>query len=671
MLGLRRNELILLLGMGVGLVLVGTDILIYRWGLRNLFDGQLFSLVQIPLVDHPLFLQWSGIKVPVVTALALAALTVLLTLPALGRPRLVIAIAAGLVTGAAIIGIFKGTRYHHDLLLGLDVQPLGVVRWSLVLVPSALALLLLLVIDGRRLWQFRQRNGPLPVAIEAALLQWSGNRNEQKERLDQAERAFRGAYERVRARLGENDPRTLGPLTTLAWFAYDHPSDDGSEAGLLFRRGFAIAEKGRDIDGSTRVQLIDGLGSVTARDGDNEGALRLYEEAVRVAEDGYGDTASQVAAPLRHLAWATMRASRLEDAERLARRALAIAWRNYGRRSGDLVPFMRILADIRDMQGELAEATAIRDEVLRLAGHSLGQSAARAQTLVDLGSVRAREGKYREAEQLYEEALAISSTNESGRRQVPSALLELASLRRMEGRYGEAEQFARRALEKQEVFWGRDSLQVVGSLARLGDVCTKQDKTDEARELLNRAMAIIEKRSGPADASLAFLLEGLARLERAQGNYDLAETLTRRAIAITEVHEGPEGRHLVPLLALLGAIASDQENHADAQRVFQRGLTVAEKAFGRNRPQTTQFLAQLAYEREIMDDLEGAEHLHREEIRALQESPQSTNPELAEAFERFADFLERHDRTDEAVEAKRQSMELMVKHAWQNPADSI
>ena len=657
--------------MGVGLVLVGTDILIYRWGLRTLFDGQVISLVQIPLVDHPLFLQWSGIKVPVVTAFALAAIAVLASVPSLGRPRLVTAIPVGLVTGAAIIALFKGTRFHHDLLLSLDVQPLGVVRWSAVLMPATLALWLLVVVDARWLWRFRRRNGPFPLAITAALWEWRGDRQARKEDFDQARRLFRGAYERVQARLGENDPRTLGPLVKLAWFTYDHPSDDGSEAGLLFRRGFAIAEKARDIDGSTRVQLIDGLGSVTARDGENAGALQLYEEAVRVAEEGYGDMAWQVATPLRHLAWATMRASRLKDAERLARRALAIARKNYGRRSGDLVPFMVILADIRDRQGELAEASTLRAEVLQLAGQSNRQSVARAETLLDLGSMRAREGKYQEAEQLYEEALAMS-TNESRRRWVvPSALLELAWLRRREGRYGDGEQLARRALEELEGFWGYDSLQVVTPLVRLGDLCMKQDKPEAARELLNRAIAIIEKRSGPADVRLASVLEGLARLERGQGNPDLAETMTRRAIALTEEHEGPEGRQLVPLLALLAAIASDQENHADALRILQRGLTVAEKVYGPNRPETTQFFAQLADEREISDDSDGSERMHREEISALQIGPQRYDSELAEAFERYAHFLERHDRSNEAVEAKRQSMELMVKHAWQNPADSI
>lgn len=672
MLGLRRNDLIFGLGMAGGLgVVLGADTLIYRWGRHTLFDGQVFSLVQIPLVDHPLFLQWLGIKVPVITALALVTFVVLLSLPAVWRPRLVTAIAVGFATGAAIIGL-QGMRYHHDLLLSLDVQQLGVVRWSAVLVPSAVALLLLLVTDARWLWRFRQHNGPLPVAIEAAVLMWLADRQEREEHIDQAERTLRRAYERTRARLGEDDPRTLPPLVKLAWFTYDHPADDGSEAGRLFRRGWALAEKGRHVDRATLAQLLDGLGSTALREGNSRGALRLYAQAVRIAEEADGALSWRVALPLRHLADATMVVSKLGEAERLSERSLVIARRNYGRRSPALISFIGTLARIREAQGRVEDAVRLREEVLQLAGNRSGPNTQRALGLVKLARTRAWQGKDQEAGELYEQALAMVSDDRAERRQVEAeALGGLASLRLREGRLGEAEKFARRALAEREASWGGNSILIVGPLEQLAQVYARQDKPEEARSCLNRAIAIIESRSGPADATLAIPFALFGRLERAQGNYELAETMTRRAIALTEVHDGPEDRFLVPLLDLLGTIASDRENHTDAIQIFERGLALADKAYGRNRPQTTRFLAQLAHEREMMYDLDGAEQLHREEIRAIQGGPESNDSELAEAYERFADFLERHNRTDEAVEAKRQSMELMVKHAWENPADSI
>jgi tetratricopeptide (TPR) repeat protein len=612
-----------------------------------------------------------GIKLPVISALALVAFGALVSLPALWRPKLVTGIAVGLIYGAAIIGLSKGMGYHHDLLLSLDVQPLGVVRWSLVLLPSALALLFLLAIDARWLWQFRQRNGPLPIAIAAAYSMRRGDRQKRKEHFDQAEKSFRRAYERTRARLGEDDPRTLAPLLALAWFSYDHPSDDGSEAGRLFRRGMALAEKGH-VDRAMMARVLDGLGSATARDGDSEGALRLYEEAVRFAEVAYGASAWQVATPLRHLAWATMVASKLEDAERLAQRALGIARRSYGRRSQDLISFIATLALIREEEGRFEDAVRLREEGLQLVGDAKKPNTVRARALFELARTLERQGKFHEAEKLYDQAIAMASDGRADRRQVvPDALLGLASLRRAEGRFSEAEQFARQALAEAETLWGGDSLQVVDPLLRLGDLYTKQNKPDEARPALKRAIAIIESRYGPADTSLAIPLELFGLLERDQGNYERAETMTRRAIALIEAHDGPEDRHLVSLLSLVGALVSERGNHMDAIQILERGLTVAEKAYGRNDTRTTQFLAQLAYVRDLIDDPAGAERLHREEIAALQGRPEPNDPVLAGAFERFADFLESQDRYDEAVEAKRQSMELTVKHAWENPTDSI
>ena len=672
MLGLRRNDLIYSLGMTIGLAVVGTDVLIYKWGRRTLFDGQVFSLVQIPLVDHPLLLQWLGIKVPLLTALALVAVAALLSLPPLWHPRVLTVIAAGLVYGAAIIGLSKGTRYHHDLLLSLDVPPLGVVRWSLVLVPSALALVLLLVIDVRWLWLFRQRNGPLPVAIEAAYLMRRGDRQQEQERFDEAEQSFRLAYERARRRLGENDPRTLGPLAKLAWFTYGHPSDDENEAGRLFRRGMAIAEKDPRVAPAVVADLLDGLGSATMREGDRAGALQRYGDAVQVAEKAHGRMAWQVATPLRHLAWATMMVPRLEEAVRLAKRSVDITRWNFGRRSPALVSPIATLALIREAQGRIEEAARLREDALQLAGKKRGPNTERALALLELARLRVWQGKDQEADTLYQEALAMASSDRAERRRVVlDALDGLASLRLRAGRFSEAEQFARRALAEGETSGGPDSTAVVGPLLQLGQIFAKQDQPDEARSHLNRAIAIIERRWGPTDPALAIPLEALGWLERAEGNSQAAETIARRAIALTEAQYGPEDRRLVPLARLLAAIASKREAHKEAIAALERGLVVAETAYGRNHPETAQILGLLADEHEMADDVVGAERLHREEIASLRSSAESNDAAVANAFERFADFFERHDRSDEAVEAKRQSMELMVKQAWENPADSI
>ena len=423
----------------------------------------------------------------------------------------------GFATGAAIIGLVKGMRYHHDLLLSLDVPPLGVVRWPVVLVPSALALLLLVVIDARWLWKFRQRNGPLPIAIEAAYLMRRGDRQKRMQRFDQAEKSFRRAYERTRAELGEDDPRTLGPLAKLAWFTYDHAADS-SEAGRLFQTGTAITQKGQHVDPALVADLLDGLGSATMRDGDRQGALRLYEQAVRVAEEVYGRKGWQVATPLRHLAWATMMLSNLEEAERLCQRSVEITRWNYGRRSAALVQPMALLAQIREAQGRLEEAARLREQVLQLAGGRDGPNTERALALIELARIRARQGRDQEANTLYQEALAMASAGRAeARRVVSDALRGLALLRRSAGQFIEAEQLAGRALADSEASWGSDSLAVVGPLIELGQVFARQDKPQQARAYFERAIATVERRWGPADATLAIPDAGVVDADSLHG----------------------------------------------------------------------------------------------------------------------------------------------------------
>src|SRR5438067_9197723 len=59
-LEIGRDDLTFVLGLCTGLfVILFGDGLVYGWGRRTLFDGQVIPLLQVPPVDHPLVLQRS------------------------------------------------------------------------------------------------------------------------------------------------------------------------------------------------------------------------------------------------------------------------------------------------------------------------------------------------------------------------------------------------------------------------------------------------------------------------------------------------------------------------------------------------------------------------------------------------------------------------------------
>jgi tetratricopeptide (TPR) repeat protein len=68
----------------------------------------------------------------------------------------------------------------------------------------------------------------------------------------------------------------------------------------------------------------------------------------------------------------------------------------------------------------------------------------------------------------------------------------------------------------------------------------QQGKLAEARQLLERALAIYEKTCGPDHASTAAALIGLAQVRRAEKDCTVAHELFRRALAICQKLYGPD-----------------------------------------------------------------------------------------------------------------------------------
>ena len=78
---------------------------------------------------------------------------------------------------------------------------------------------------------------------------------------------------------------------------------------------------------------------------------------------------------------------------------------------------------------------------------------------------------------------------------------------------------------------------VVGlTLLNLGDLHRAEGRYGEAETECTRALAILERRLGPAHPDVAAALNNLALVHRDRGEYAAAESLLRRAVAI---YDGP------------------------------------------------------------------------------------------------------------------------------------
>jgi tetratricopeptide (TPR) repeat protein len=117
---------------------------------------------------------------------------------------------------------------------------------------------------------------------------------------------------------------------------------------------------------------------------------------------------------------------------------------------------------------------------------------------------------------------------------------------------------------------------------------------DEARPLLERALAIRERVLGADHPDTAWSLSNLASLLRAQGVYGEARPLLERALAIREQVLRPDHPDVAQSLNSLGELLRMQRAYGEAGSLLERALAIRERVLGDNHPKTAQSLSSLA-----------------------------------------------------------------------------
>lgn len=147
------------------------------------------------------------------------------------------------------------------------------------------------------------------------------------------------------------------------------------------------------------------------------------------------------------------------------------------------------------------------------------------------------QGRAAEAEQMYR---AIGAIYEStiGREHLRYANLlnNLARLLEVKaGRHEEAEAMAREALRIKRKLYGNDHPATAISMVNLGNILsTYQDRSAEAEPMIREALAIYQKSYGPNDLETAQCLQVLSTCRMKQGDYQEALELIDRVLAVKQ-----------------------------------------------------------------------------------------------------------------------------------------
>jgi CHAT domain-containing protein/tetratricopeptide (TPR) repeat protein len=178
------------------------------------------------------------------------------------------------------------------------------------------------------------------------------------------------------------------------------------------------------------------------------------------------------------------------------------------------------------------------------------------------------------AETGFRSALTVGETAWGESLQVAGTIARLGNILRLQGRLDEAEKLQARALEIRQR-WAPDSLEVTDSLHQLFLVAWDRRDLEAMAELTRRAQII--QKQWPADTlAMADTLNDLALLAATRGRRAEAAMMLQRALAIFE-HRSPESIPMATILSRLGWVTRELGDTESAEEWLQRALEIRER----------------------------------------------------------------------------------------------
>jgi hypothetical protein len=283
-------------------------------------------------------------------------------------------------------------------------------------------------------------------------------------------------------------------------------------------------------------------------------------------------------------------------------RALAAAEAKEGKTSPYLLPVLEEIAQLRQRNGELSEAAALRRRALDISVTRFGaESPSAAEAMMALAQIGIDQRRYLDAEPLLLVAESVLSERVDADHPAMAAIFAgLARIALARGETAEAKASAARAVAiARRNPHGRST----EPLRVLGAALASDERVSKARRVLGEALAQDREHHGPDGLDTARSLAQLANIELRAHRFTEALPLIQQAAAIDQARLGPAHPFIADDLFDLGLVYDGLKRPNEARKAFSAALGVLEAGAGRD-------TARVAYvEREIarLDRQEGKE----------------------------------------------------------------
>jgi tetratricopeptide (TPR) repeat protein len=266
------------------------------------------------------------------------------------------------------------------------------------------------------------------------------------------------------------------------------------------------------------------------------------------------------------------------------------------------------------------------------------QNASSSAALRSMARVYMACGQYAKAQPLLERALNLAQTTNAPDAELCACLIDSAYLYKEQGNLSQAERLCRLGLELQEKVYRPNHPYVAYTLRILGEIYRKQSRYQQAKNVLDRAIAIMRAVRSDDGQEIAPFKVDMARLLMAAGELPEAEAYFKEALPVISRSFGPQHLYTAKVQSSLAALYASEGRYTEADALISKALAVYEKVHGPDHP----FLVPLWLTKARIDQAQGetanAKMLLEKSLRVVRNHDDSGPLIEAKVLSRLGEF---------------------------------
>ena len=300
-------------------------------------------------------------------------------------------------------------------------------------------------------------------------------------------------------------------------------------------------------------------------------AERTLRQAIAVARQQ--GNAQRLIEALKYRAIVLIPLGHYDEAQASIVEAMALATKHFPGNQGVLMQVEYVVGWVAQFRGEYAEAEASYLRAIQMAENLRPPNRGTARLVrTFLGQVYQAQGRYAECERLMLELLPGARADGDP----VLVLLTLGEVAIGQGKLHRAEQYYREAWSVSARINGRDDSVTASVETGMSRVYSLQFRWNVAKQMLDHAIPILERVSGPDSMELADALLSRARCIHMLGDAVGALADMERALAIQERAYEPDHPELSDSVKILGYSYFLNGEHEKAERLLRRAVVLAE-----------------------------------------------------------------------------------------------